>query len=79
MGLSRKHHGELNRGASRARYDQLRREYAGDSVAQQQIDVYDGSTSYHDHLRSLRDAYANRDKAAIHREEAWFRRNYPDV
>jgi len=79
-GLTPNHHGELNRrGISPGHYDALREEYIGDAVAQQQIDVYDGSTEYHDHFRDLVSALKSGDAVMENQEVEWFERYYPDV
>jgi len=79
VGLSRSHHGELNRGVSQERFSQLRREYLGDSVALQQIDVYDSSSRYTARFREYRDALKKGDKRKQSRLEKWFKHNYPDI
>ena len=73
-GLSPKHHSELNKvlGVDPARYSELRDKYAGDKVAQHQIDRYDGSSEYNEHLCALRDAYKANDAAAVEHENQWF-------
>lgn len=80
-GLSPEHHSELNKvpGRDPPRYDELRNKYAGDGVAQQQIDVYDGNTEYHDHLQAYTGALKSGNGAGERREEQWFESNYPDI
>lgn len=80
MGLSRKHHDELNCfDVSRKRLEQLRQRYDGDSIALQQIDVYDGATEYHDKLVELKDALktgnTRKESCLLH----WFKKHYPDI
>jgi len=54
LGLRPEHHGELNKITTPAtRYDELRREYEGNSIAQQQIDVYDPATEYHEQSKNM--------------------------
>ena len=80
MGLSRQHHGELNRlGISRRRFQELREEYANDSVALQQIDVYDGSTEYNIKLMEFVDAVKNKDEVSERRLAERFNTYYPDI
>lgn len=79
-GLSRKHHGELNAlTARRGRHDELREQYAGDDLAQEQIDVYDPETEYHDHIEALVRAVEAGDEKAESRQDRWFRKHYPLV
>lgn len=79
-GLKPKHHGELNKvDVPKSRLNQLRVEYEGDNVAQQQIDVYDGSTKYHDKLHKYKKAIKSDD---AHQEgvlSKWFKKFYPDI
>jgi len=80
FGLKPEHHGELNRiGIPTARYDELRREYEGDSVAQQQIDVYDPATEYHKRLREYVEAFKLSDGEKITELKDWFEEHYPDI
>lgn len=87
-GLKPKHHGELNKtalvypGGEKAynqRVEQLRSEYAGDKVALQQIDVYDGRTEYHDKLQEFIQAIKSKDSKKEAELQAWFDKNYPDI
>jgi len=80
-GLSKKHHGELNKcNVSRERFDELRRQYATDDKALQQIDVYDGDSPYHPKFRIFRDALFGRvDRDEGERAYDWLRRHYPDI
>ena len=80
MGLKRKHHKELNRvNVATCRYAQLRRQYAGDPIAQQQIDVYDPATEYHNKLALYKAALKSDDEAKQRQLEAWFAEHYPDI
>ena len=79
MGLKRKHHEELNRAIATYRYAQLRRQYAGDPIAQQQIDVYDPATEYHNKLSQYTAALKSDDEAKQRQLEAWFAEHYPDI
>jgi len=80
VGLSRSHHQELNRGrVSQKRLAQLRHEYARDSVALQQIDVYDGSSRYGAKFREYIDACKKGNEQQQASLEKWFKRNYPDI
>lgn len=79
-GLSPEHHGELNRmGISAARYYELRREYEGNLVAQQQIDVYDPATEYHKRMEEYIEAVKSSDEKTIEELESWFGEHYPDI
>lgn len=65
MGLSRKHHGELNKsGVSRARFAELRQLYVDDPAALQQIDVYDPRSPYQPLFRKYRNALKSGDAGA---------------
>jgi len=87
-GLSGQHHGELNRpemvfpggeeGKS-ARIAQLRQEYAGDTRALQQIDVYEGNNEYSRHLSAYVEAMKNGNSTRQKELEEWFHLNYPDL
>lgn len=75
MGLSREHHGELNKcNTSPTRFAELRKLYRNDSKALQQIDVYDPDTEYHSWIRRLIKARGE-DKEALR----WLKENYPDI
>lgn len=85
-GLKPNHHGELNGWAFHhgqpeeqrlARLSQLRSEYADDSLALEQIDIYDGDSPYHPKIREYRDALKGGDDAKQAELEAWFAQNYP--
>jgi len=84
-GLKPVDHGFLNglhlksKEEQRKIYAQKRTEYAGDPVAQQQIDVYDGDTLYHDKLRELTDALKSGDTAKEAVLDAWFKEHYPNI
>ena len=79
-GLASRHHAELNKPkVPRSRFNKLRHRYSGNQVAQQQIDVYDGNTEYHSHLRSLSQAFKSGNTATENRETKWLEDNYPDV
>jgi hypothetical protein len=78
MALTRVHHGELNKmNVPAGRYDELRREYAGDQRALQQIDVYDPCTEYNANLRELVTALRTRNDTSV--LEAWFSEHYPGI
>ena len=86
QGLSPEDHGYLN-GLSpmsvtlkkrRWIYKTKRREYASDPKALQQIDIYDGESTYGKKWRQYRDALiANNHPTLIAELEAWFETNYP--
>ena len=80
-GLKPEHHGELNKvfGISPARYNELRKEYEGNLIAQQQIDVYDPATEYHEKLSEYVEAIKSNNKEKIAELENWFREHYPDI
>ncbi len=85
IGLSPKDHGFLN-GLNllpieerRKIYAEKRSLYAGDKVALQQIDVYDGDTLYHTQLRKFTDALKSGDTKTEAELQAWFDENYPDI
>ena len=81
MGISPEHHKQLNQmfGASREFYDNFRRIYKEDKVAQQQIDVYDPNSPYFKHALAHRDAVVAGDLEGIAHEESFFRQHYPDI
>lgn len=80
MGLSSKHHGELNKmEVNSSRYNELRQEYSDDKQALQQIDIYDPSTYYHQMFRKYREALQTRDDLIIAECEAWFQENYGEL
>lgn len=77
MGLSPQHHGELNsHRCPKYRYDELRRQYAGDMQALQQIDAYDPSTEYYAMITKYRDALLQCNEAIISECEQWFQTHY---
>lgn len=77
-GLSPQHHGQLNRmDVPHEEYETLRREYADDPLALEQIDIYDGSTPYYGHIKNLTRAYQRDDRTAILKEYRWFWEHYP--
>ena len=86
-GLLQKHHGELNSyefwgqdlEVVKKRYEELRKQYADDPVALQQIDVYDSTPKYHLKFREYRDALKNNGTKKLKKLEAWFKKNYPDI
>ncbi len=87
-GLKPEHHGDLNRPeivypggeeARTARIAQLRQEYAGDSRAQQQMDVYEGGNEYSKHLSEYVEAMKSGNLARQKELEDWFHTNYPDL
>ena len=80
-GLTREHHGELNipreifnggKEAKIKRIAKLRREYAGDSLALEQIDVYDVDSEYGKHLIQYKQSMINGDINKINELEKWF-------
>jgi hypothetical protein len=80
MGLSRQHHGELNKvNIDSSRYDELRQRYSNDPRALQQIDVYDPSSEYRRIFRKYRDALLVGDTQTIRECEEWFRENYSEL
>ena len=86
QGLSPKDHGYLNNlnllsaGKQRRIFAVKRKEYAGDPVALQQIDVYDGESPYSPKIREYCDALsANNNPTLIAELEAWFKTNYPAI
>ncbi len=80
MGLSGNHHGELNNvNVDFNRYDELRRQYAGDKVALQQIDVYDPRTQYHDKLSEFVEALKAGNEKSAQKLAGWLNKNYPDI
>ncbi len=76
-GLSRNHHGQLNKMGITHDYDAMRQEYASDPLALEQIDIYDGNSAYHKHNAKLRCALKTSDASAEGREDAWFQEHYP--
>jgi len=80
-GLKPEHHSELNKvlGIPAARYDELRRAYEDDPVAQQQIDVYDPGTEYHVRLGEYVEALKKGDETKLAELEDWFKEHYPDI
>ncbi len=81
MGLSKKHHKELNQvlSVSPGRYDELREKYANDPVALQQIDVYDPSTEYHQKLKQFVWSLQSGDEKKEAELRKWFEKHYPDI
>ena len=80
LGLSCVHHGELNSlNVSAERIAELRLLYANDPVALQQIDVYDGSTEYHEQFGYYRDALKAHNAKREAEAYAWLKKHYPDV
>lgn len=80
MGLRRAHHAELNKvNSTTVRFAELRRDYAGDATALQQIDVYDPASPYQPKIRTLTKAIKADDKAQEAELLAWFKEFYPDV
>ena len=86
-GLLKKHHGELNSyefwgqdlEVVKKRFEELRKQYADDPVALQEIDVYDSTSKYNLKFRAYRDALKNNDIKKQKKLEAWFKKNYPDI
>lgn len=80
-GLNPEDHEHLNHvlDCTAETYAEMRRKYAADPLAQEQIDVYDGrgAPEYHTHFRQLVDAFKASDEAAIATQEAWFAEHYP--
>ena len=80
LGLRPEHRGELNKmNVPSSRYDELREEYAGDSKAQQQIDVCDPLTEYHEKMAEYIQATREGNKERIAELDDWFAKHYPDV
>ncbi len=90
-GLSPEHHEEVNhpsytdfwkeRGISaQDRIKQLKEEYLGDNIAQQQLDIYDeDENEYHTQYRKYVKAFKNGDLEQQKELEQWFKTNYPDI
>jgi hypothetical protein len=80
-GLRPEHHGELNKvlDIPATRYDELRKEYEGNSAAQQQIDVYDPATEYHGKMGEYVEAIRSNNREKITELEDWFKEHYPDI
>lgn len=85
-GLPPENHRDLNRinypggqESRAAKIAKLRKRYANDPVALQQIDVYEGSNEYHVKLREYIDALKSGDTSAQEELEAWFDQYYPDI
>ena len=87
-GLRPEHHGDLNRpeivypggeDARKARITELRQEYAGDTRALQQIDVYEGDNEYSRHMRQYVEAMKSGNLQKQQELEEWFHTNYPDL
>ena len=87
-GLKPTHHEDLNtpsdtypggKEARDRRIATLRAEYAGDKVAQQQINVYANDTQFHNKFRELLTALATSNSAKEAELDAWFEKHYPDV
>ncbi len=84
-GLKPKDHGFLNglhlrsKDEQRKIFAQKRSEYAGDPVAQQQIDVYDGDTEYHVKMREFSDALKSGNSQKEAELDAWFKEHYPNI
>ena len=87
-GLSGQHHGELNRpvevfeggaDAKAQRIALLREEYADDSKALQQIDVYEGSNEYSEKLTAFVGTLKSGNTGLQRRLTKWFRTHYPDI
>ncbi len=76
-GLSRKHHAELNYppGVKPGRYDELRRQYAGDAEALRQIDIYDPNSEYKAWWRKYRNALKAGNGATEKECEEWFEKH----
>lgn len=80
MGLSGKHHGELNKmNVAPSRYNELRKEYASNKTALQQIDVYDPNTDYREKIRELVIAIKSGNEKEEGELNLWFKSNYPDI
>jgi len=80
-GLSPQHHGELNNILSirPGRYDELRAEYSEDTLALEQIDIYEYVPAYAEHIDILRKALIADDKETIDKVQAWFEQHYPET
>lgn len=90
-GLSPEHHGEMNHPLSTGfwkekgitledRVKELREEYAGDDVARQQLDVYEGGNNeYHTQLKKYVEAFKSGNLEQQNKLEQWFKTNYPDI
>lgn len=85
-GLKPKDHGFLNgihcrfsKEEQRGILAKKRAEYAGDPVALQQIDVYDGDTEYHVKLREFIGALKSGDIKREQELQRWFDEHYPNI
>ena len=80
MPLITRHHKELaGFNASPARLAELRARYAGDGIAQQQLDVYDANSPYHQHHRLFASALKRNDSATVAAEHQWLQDHYPAI
>jgi hypothetical protein len=80
MAITRQHHAELNKVSSTpARFAELRREYAGDRVAQQEIDAYDGESPYHLKYTAYLAALREGRHTEVGELNRWLKEHYPDV
>ena len=74
QGLRPGNHSELNHpDVAPDRYDELRKEYAGNKWAQRQIDIYDPSSQYHPKLKEYIEALKSGDVKREKELDKWFR------
>jgi len=89
-GLTREEHGDLNTPytvypggleAKNAKIDELRSKYLeiGNSIALQQLDVYDGRSEYNAKFEDFVNSMINGDTAKTNELRLWYTTNYPDI
>lgn len=69
----------LNRGASKEDLARLREKYRGNERALQRIDVYDGSSPYHQMFTKLRNLYFQGKYDEAEEIIKWLKEHYPYV
>ena len=78
--LKPEHHKELNLpNVASDRFEELRGEYANNPKAQQQIDVYDPTTEWHDKWAEYIQAAKEDNEEKMVELEEWFNEHYPDI
>ena len=80
-GLLPEHHEELNSfgGVPKERCDELRKIYADNPPALQEIDVYQPGPEYDKHMSVFIEAAFKGDIKTANKEVQWFKKNYPDI